>query len=287
MNFKIASIGYGFVGKALCNSFRTKNIEILVNDINFQDCDNLYKFIDDVIKENEKMNETPIYFICVPTPMMIDGKCNTEIVESVIKDIKKFSTKKPIIVIKSTVPPTTTQMLADKYDMNICFNPEFLTEKNSFYDFENQSIILLGTTKNNDIQPVIDIYKHVFPEVPIKIDDSITMEYVKYMKNCFLATKVIFANVFRDLCNKTNTDYNRVKELVAEDNRILGSHLDVPGHDGYDGFGGTCFPKDLNAIINFGEEKGANVNLLKSIWENNLIFRNKNKEKIFTKCTII
>ena len=269
---QIACIGYGFVGKALCNSFRKKTT-VLVHDINEQDCENYYNTIQELIMIQEKIEETPIYFICVPTPMKDNGMCNIDIIDEVISNIAKYSNKSPIVVIKSTIPPKTSQMFADKYNLNICFNPEFLTEKNSFKDFENQKEILLGKTKDNSITGVINIYNIVFPYIPVIVKDSITMEYVKYMKNCFLATKVIFANVFKELCDKTDTDYNIVKNLVGKDDRILESHLSVPGHDGYYGFGGTCFPKDINAIIYYGKEIGANVKLLESVWENNLDYR--------------
>jgi len=274
MNIQIACIGYGFVGKALCNSFR-KKIKVLVHDIKHQDCENYYDSIEQLILIQEKTEETPIYFICVPTPMKDNGMCNIDIIDEVISNIAKYSNKSPLVVIKSTIPPKTSQMFADKYNINVCFNPEFLTEKNSFKDFENQKEILLGKTKDNSITRLINIYNIVFPYIPVIVKDSITMEYVKYMKNCFLATKVIYANVFKELCDKTDTDYNTVKNLVGKDDRILESHLSVPGHDGYCGFGGTCFPKDINAIIYYGKELGVNVKLLESVWENNLEYRIK------------
>lgn len=271
-NSQIACIGYGFVGKALCNSFR-KKIKVLVHDVIKQDCDNYYATIEELILDQEKTEEIPIYFISVPTPMKDNGMCNLDIIDSVIANIAKFSKKTPLVVIKSTIPPKTSQNLADKYNLDICFNPEFLTEKNSFNDFENQKSILLGKTKGTNITPLENVYKLVFSDIPIIINDSTTMEYVKYMKNCFLATKVTFANVFKDLCDKSNTDYNIVKDLAGQDERILPGHLAVPGHDGYNGFGGTCFPKDINAIIYYGKEIGANVKLLESVWENNVEFR--------------
>lgn len=271
-NSQIACIGYGFVGKALCNSFR-KKMKVLVHDVVKQDCENYYDNIEELILNQEKTEDIPIYFICVPTPMKDNGMCNLDIIDSVIANIAKYSQKSPLVVIKSTIPPNTSQKFADKYKLGICFNPEFLTEKNSFNDFENQKSILLGKTNETNITPLENIYKLVFPDIPIIVNYSINMEYVKYMKNCFLATKVVFANVFKDLCDKSYVDYDIVRELAGQDERILPGHLAVPGHDGYNGFGGTCFPKDINAIIYYGKEIGANVKLLESVWENNLEFR--------------
>jgi UDPglucose 6-dehydrogenase len=158
----------------------------------------------------------------------------------------------PIVVIKSTVPPGTTQRIADKYDGNLrlCFSPEFLTEANSFEDFKNQSRIIIGGDGARDVK---QMFRKAFPKIPIVITKSETAEMVKYFINCFLATKVTFANQMYDICEFAGIDYDKVCEYALYDNRIGKSHLAVPGPDGDRGFGGHCFPKDLLAMIKFAE----------------------------------
>lgn len=265
----IGIIGQGFVGNAVFQKFKNF-FNVLTFDIDKSLCDSTLE---------EIKNNCNVIFICVPTPMNNDGSCNISIVESVVSEFENLSDK--IIVIKSTIPPGTTQKINDKFIKNqIVFNPEFLTERNAVNDYNNQKRIILGgprpatTTLKN-------IFSKVFPSAHIIKTGSTHAEMIKYFTNCLLATKVSFANEIYDLCQKLNLDYDKVVEYSLGDDRIGNSHLNVPGPDGDYGFGGHCFPKDLAALIKLTEDNGSLNNVLKSVNKTNQAVRqNKDWEKM-------
>ena len=218
--------------------------------------------------------ECEVIFVCVPTPMNDDGSCHTDIVESVIKDIDKWSSRyhkdiNPIVVIKSTVPPGTTDRLNKKFkNINVIFNPEFLTEANFIEDFKNQTRIILGGTRKGT-NLLRQVYSKVFPTAHIIKTGSITAEMVKYMTNSYLATKVSFSNEIKQICDKVGADYDKVVEYATLDERLGKTHLGVPGPDGEFGFGGHCLPKDLNALISVAHELGVVREVLEAVIETN------------------
>lgn len=223
-------------------------------------------------------------FICVPTPMVIDdhpwsggvGSCCTDIVRSVLAEFNvcaKGMTNKPVFIIKSTVPPGTTELCNQKYEhIQIVFNPEFLREATYIADFKNQDHIIIGGP--HDATAVVkQMYQMAYPEVPTTKTSSTIAEMVKYVTNTFLATKVSFANEIAELCNKLQIDYDKVIEYATKDKRLGTSHWSVPGPDGDVGFSGSCFPKDLNALISLAEDLECHPNVLKAAWETNLRVR--------------
>ena len=178
------------------------------------------------------------------------------IIEPVLQELNQLCKKDKIIVIKSTVPPGTTENWNKKYkNIRIVFNPEFLTEANSIEDFKNQNRIVIGGPRNSATK-VRRLYKKVFPKVPIIKTSSSIAETVKYFTNCFLATKVSFANEMYEICQGLDIDYDKVIEYAQYDTRIGKSHLEVPGPDGDFGYGGHCFPKDIQALIYLAESMG-------------------------------
>jgi len=252
----IGIIGQGFVGSAIREGLKD-HYSVLTYDLDETKCNSTHL---------EVCTKSDIIFACVPTPMRKDGVCDTRILESVIDDlVSEFDNtgNYPIIVIKSTVAPGTTERLTSKY-LRICFSPEFLTEANSFNDFKNQTRIILGG--DSYITSVVkDMFKEVFPQIPIIETKSQEAEMIKYFTNCFLATKVIFANQMYDICEASNIDYNEVVLHTLHDKRIGSSHLRVPGPDGDRGFGGHCFPKDLAAMIAYANKNGADDYFLKAV----------------------
>ena len=173
-----------------------------------------------------------------------------------------------IVVMKSTVVPGTTRNYSKKYpETNFCFNPEFLTEANYLEDFKNADRHVVGADSDKTRLRVIGLYRDSFPETPIYPTDLTSAEMVKYMANCFLATKVMFGNEMYGLCDKLGINYGEVKKMVTADDRIYDSHLDVTSTKG---FGGKCFPKDIVAMIGRGRELGVDVSLLEKVWKNNL-----------------
>ena len=195
-----------------------------------------------------------IVFICLPTPMNKNGSCHTDIVEKAIKRVVEFG-KAKTVVIKSTVSPGTCAKWNKKFDIDIVFNPEFLTEANAVSDFENQSRIILGGPRTSTTK-LKTVFSKVFPKATIVKTDSTYAEMVKYVTNSFLATKVSFANEMYQICNGLEIDYDKVIEYATYDERLGNSHWSVPGPDSDFGYGGHCFPKDVKALISVAEKLG-------------------------------
>tara|TARA_B100000470_G_scaffold39401_1_gene28335 strand:- start:3634 stop:4479 length:846 start_codon:yes stop_codon:yes gene_type:complete len=263
---KIGILGQGYVGSAIKVGFEThyKNISIF---------DKYNKSRCTVSSLKELTESSEVIFVCLPTPMKENGECDIGIVEKEIVRINKYSTHKKIVVIKSTVPPSTTKKINNNNkNIDVIFNPEFLTERNFIEDFKKQNRIVLGGNKK-PVDTVQQVYTKVFPNTTIIKTDSTTAEMIKYFTNTFLATKVSFANEMKIICNEIDVDYDEVVEYSLHDQRIGKSHLGVPGPDGKLGFGGSCFPKDINALIYFAKQKGIDLDVLKSVWETNLKVR--------------
>tara|TARA_R110001592_G_scaffold350384_1_gene646481 strand:+ start:109 stop:990 length:882 start_codon:yes stop_codon:yes gene_type:complete len=266
---KIGIIGRGFVGTAVEFGFSAQtgcNAEVRAYD-------------KDVVKSihslKETVNESDFIFLSVPTPSNPDGSMHLGILESVLKDIESVNKRNDnVILIRSTVIPGTTKVLARKFSkLNIVFNPEFLTERSAKFDFINQARFILGGKKKNTSK-VADLYKWRFGDsVPCIETNFETAEMIKYMNNCFFATKVSFLNEMKQVSDECGVDWNMAVEGFVRDGRIGHSHLAVPGPDGKFGFGGSCFPKDVQAMIDFGESLDVSMNTLKGVWNTNLEVR--------------
>ena len=209
--------------------------------------------------------------------MKKDGSCVTSTVEAVVKDINDMVVSRNvsgrIVAIKSTIPPGTTNRLNKECkNISVIFNPEFLTEANFIDDFKNQNRIIIGGSKTATTK-LRQVYSLVFPNVPIIKTGSKTAEMVKYMTNTFLATKVSFANEMFEICESLGIDYDKVVEYSTYDERLGKSHWAVPGPDGHYGFGGSCFPKDINALINVAKKLDLEPNVLIGAWSTNLDVR--------------
>jgi len=274
--FKINSIGVvglGFVGTAVKNGFEKK--------VNVETYDKYSEDKSTCISLEELVSKTKILFLCLPTPMNPDGSCDLSIIKETVLKIDELATKEHVVVIKSTILPGTTSDLNQVCaKIQVVFNPEFLTEVNYIEDFKNQTRIVLGGPRPGTTV-VKTLYKKVFEETPIIKTGSTTAEFVKYFLNCFLATKVSFANEFKQVCDRMNVDFDKVVEYALYDKRVGNTHFSVPGPDGQPGFGGSCFPKDLNAFINLAERLDVNSMVLSSVWKKNLELRpEKDWEKL-------
>jgi len=275
----IGIIGQGFVGTAIF-----ENLKSFFKIYTFDKEKGAKDYNDGEITHNESSGiirvvenvDGPI-FVCVPTPMNADGSCNIEIVEGVISEISKsaesLNKQSVVAIIKSTVIPGTTLYLNHKYkNIHIVFNPEFLTERMSVEDFKNQSHIIIGGP-HEGTSVVKQMYEMAFSNTPVTKTSSTIAEMVKYTTNCFLATKVSFANEMSQLCEKLEIDYDKVIEYSTKDKRLGTSHWAVPGPDGKKGFSGSCFPKDINAILKLSEALGVNASTMQGAWETNLEVR--------------
>jgi len=260
----VGIIGQGYVGSALKEGFksfyRIETYDKYRHDLS------TCKSLKDLSQKAE------IIFVCVPTPMQKDGRCDLSIIHEVVSAIDTCKNNN-ILVIKSTIPPGTTSMLNKEYGhIQAVFNPEFLTEANFIDDFKNQSKIIIGGPRPASTK-VKNLYRKVFPETPLIKTGSDTAEMVKYFTNCFLMTKVSFANEIKQICEKIGVDYDKVVEYGLYDKRLGRSHFSVPGPDGKSGFGGSCFPKDINALIKVAENLNIEATVLKSVWKKNLEVR--------------
>ena len=268
----IGIIGQGYVGTAIKLGFE-QHYNVLTYD-KFDLAKSTHSKISDLVEE------TKVIFVCVPTPMRKDGTCYTGIVEEVIREINETADDH-IIVIKSTIPPGTTDRINKEYTHStVIFNPEFLTEENFLEDFRNQKRIILGGDRigTNKLR---QIYSKVFPKATIVKTGSKTAEMVKYFTNTFLATKVSFANEMYSVCEQIGIDYDKVVEYATYDERLGKSHWNVPGHDGDFGFGGHCFPKDLRALLHLTEKLGTLNNVLCATNEtNNNVRKNRDWEQM-------
>ena len=261
---KLGVVGQGYVGTAV-REVMSNYYEVNTFDIKQEcTCDSL----------NDLVKISDVVFVCVPTPMNKDGSCYIGIVEDVVKQINSISSNdNKIVVMKSTVPPGTTERLNEEYKhIKIVFNPEFLTEANFIDDFKNQDRIIIGGPRPATTK-IRQLYSVAFPETPIVKTGSTTAEMVKYMTNSFLATKVSFANEIKMISDKLGIDYDKVVEYAIYDERLGKSHWSVPGPDGHNGFGGSCFPKDINALIMVAESMDLEVETLRGVWQTNLEVR--------------
>lgn len=274
---KLGIIGKGFVGTAVefgfSNNFN-REVEIKIYDKDEKKSSHSL---------SEVVNDSDYVFISLPTPSFEDGSINLNILDSALSDISKISSKNnTIFLVRSTITPGSTRAFQEKYsNINLVFNPEFLTEKNANLDFINQDRIIIGGDKVHTSK-VANLYKLRFgSELPIIETNFETAELIKYMNNTFLATKVSFLNEMKILGDRCGADWSKAVKGFSLDSRIGNSHLNVPGHDGKYGFGGSCFPKDIQSIINFGNTLGINMNVLKGAWETNLEVRpEKDWEKL-------
>jgi UDPglucose 6-dehydrogenase len=255
----IGIIGQGFVGNAVYQKFKNY-YDILTYDIDPSKSNATWESL---------IEKSDIIFTCLPTPMNSDGSCNISIVESVLGEINEVARQKKIVVIKSTIPPNTTATFNEKYkNLDIVFNPEFLTERNAVSDYENQNRIILGGPRPATTI-LKQIFSKVFPDAHIVKTDSTHAEMVKYLTNTFLSVKVSFANEIYQACQALDIDYDKVVEYATLDERLGNSHWAVPGPDGDFGFGGTCFPKDLSAIIHLTNQYQTLNNVLSATMQTN------------------
>ena len=241
---KIGIIGQGFVGSAVREGMKN-HYEILAYDKDpnkFSNVESIFHIVEG----------SELTFLCVPTPMRKNGACDLTIVRSALTEIndvaKALEAKDYIVIIKSTIPPGTTWQLNTEFpNLDIVFNPEFLTEANAVEDYKNQNRIIIGGERPGTTT-VKRLFAKAFPKVPIIKTSSTIAEMIKYVTNTFLAMKVSYANEVYQLCQGLNIDYDKVIEYARYDDRLGNSHWSVPGPDGDFGFGGHCFPKDIAAL---------------------------------------
>jgi UDPglucose 6-dehydrogenase len=246
---RVAIIGLGMVGGALNRFFETRGIVARLYDPP--------KGFDDP----SVLNEADVIFIAVPTPFHLDDVgFDDSFLHAAIRTIPLEG---KTIVLKSTILPGTTERFQKEYPQHrFLFNPEFLREATVDKDMQSPDRQIVGFTKESQehAQMVMDL----LPQAPFqKIVPAHVAEVTKYFGNAFLALKVAFVNQIFDLCQALEIPYELIAESAAADPRIGSSHMQIY-HEGYRGYGGKCFPKDVRALIQLADSTSVDLSLLKA-----------------------
>jgi UDPglucose 6-dehydrogenase len=229
-----------------------------------------------VIGRKQAILETDVSYITVGTPSQPDGSVDLSLVEETCKEIGEVLKEKEenhLIVVKSTVPPGTTENLVKKNiekqsgktcgrHFQLCFNPEFLREGNAIYDTLNPDYIVVGEYDRKSGDTLEQVYKQFYSKntPPIIRTNLPTAELIKYANNAFLATKISFINTFANVCEKIpGADVTKVAEAIGKDHRINPYFLNAGL-----GWGGSCFPKDVKAFIAFSKKLGYDPTLVQA-----------------------
>jgi len=290
---KIAVIGLGFVGLSLASVLGSKNFNVIGIDSDFKKVEKIREgkipFVEPKLEEilkiglkkklniSSKFNEVnscDFIFISVGTPQLSDGSIDLTNIKSVAKTLGKQyqnTTKKFQIIIKSTVIPGTTSKIIKilekstkkkhEKDFVVITNPEFLRESNAIEDTINPHAIILGANNFNSLKKLSEFYRNMHPNTPIIKTNHQTAEIIKYANNAFLATKISFINQIALICEKIpDSNVEDVAKAIGLDPRI--GNLFLKAGPGY---GGSCLPKDVKALINFSMDLGVKPLLLTAI----------------------
>lgn len=272
---KLGFIGMGFVGGTTAQVLGEK-YEILPYD--------KYKSPYNNEGNLEKIaRESNIVFLAVPTPMKHSGEIDYSAIYNSLDNLQKYTDKletSPYVIVRSTAVSGTTDRLEKQYPYKFGFNPEFLREKNALEDMKNTNRVVIGSNHKEVKEKVCEIYKRFFPNAKYILTDNKTAEMIKYSANVMLASQISIANELYQICKSSDVNYETVKDAILLDERI-GRNINVPGPDGSLGFGGKCFPKDLNALIYLARENNYRPYLLEEVWRTNeKLRRNRDWEKI-------
>jgi UDPglucose 6-dehydrogenase len=217
---------------------------------------------------NEAIEKSQVIFIAVGTPQQKNGSADLKYVFSVVNKIAEQITEYKTVVIKSTVPPNTnkliTKMIAKKYkgQFAVLSNPEFLRQGSALYDFMYPDRIIIGTDNPKTTQVLQKIYKPL--KSPIILTDSTSAELIKYASNSFLATKISFVNSIANLAEKVGADVDKIAEGMGLDKRIGPLFLKAGL-----GYGGSCFPKDVQALLHIASTQNLEFGILKEVSKTN------------------
>ena len=296
---KISVIGVGYVGLCTAVGFASKGYMVISSDIDSDKVARIKKGIPpfhepslpEMLKQtiqnghlkclaNQTQNavlETDLTYIAVGTPSKPDGSIDLKYIETVSRDIGKALNKKSsyhVVVVKSTVVPGTSQNTVKPNleeqskktcgkDFGLCMNPEFLRQGSAFHDTFNADRVVLGAYDKKSGDVIEALYKDFYhPKIPPIIRTSLaTAELIKYASNSMLATKISFINTIANICEKIpGADVKTVATAMGLDKRIGPLFLDAGL-----GYGGSCFPKDVKALIACSKGFGYNPELLESV----------------------
>ncbi len=289
---KITVIGAGYVGLVTAACFSEMGNQVTCVDIDEARIKQLNTGVipiyepglQEIIKNNSQktlfftlnissaIKEAQIVFIAVGTPMREDKKADLSAIFNVAKSIGKAISSYKIVVSKSTVPVGTTHKVQEiiqseiakrnlSVEFDVVSNPEFLKEGAAINDFMKPDRIVIGAENKRAFEKMQELYSPFFRTRDRFITvDILSAEMIKYAANAMLATKISFINEIANICEKVGADVNKVREGIGSDSRI-GYNFIYPGI----GYGGTCFPKDILALIELGKEKGYHPKLISAV----------------------
>ena len=281
----IGIVGTGYVGLVSAVCFANLGHKVFGYDLNTQKIAKLKKGESPIYEENlnellakglksrdlsftdsiDDLTDCEYIFLCVPTPQDQDGSADLSFVLKAVKDLRAVLAKNSTLVTKSTVPVKSWEQVSqalDRTDVAIVSNPEFLREGTAVNDFFNPDRIVTGCQDREKAKSVANLY--AMPEVETLITDNTTAELIKYASNSFLALKLSFVNDVSALCEKVGANSLEVLKGMGLDSRI-GARFTTPGP----GWGGSCFPKDVQALIVTSETAAVPMPLLSAAWESN------------------
>jgi UDPglucose 6-dehydrogenase len=295
---KISIVGLGFVGLSLTSVLSSKGKDIFGIDVDGEKCANIKKGISPFFEpELEKLlkiglgkklkigtdfsliKNSDIIFLTVGTPQRSNGSIDLSMIKSAAKDIGKIlknDKRNPIIFIKSTVTPGTMQEIIlpiiekesrkkSGKDFGLISNPEFLQESTAIKDTKFPHVIVLGGCQTKYMKKAEKFFSEIHPNIPIIITNHQTAEMIKYANNSFLATKISFINQLSNICQKIpGANIDDVAKTIGLDPRIGKLFLNAGP-----GYGGSCLPKDMKALINFANKVGINPTLLNAVEHTN------------------
>ena len=284
---KISVVGSGYVGlttgvaldslghKVICvdkdnqKIEKTKEGEIPIYEPGLEDLINKYKtnieFTSELV---QAVQESEVIFVCVGTPAREDGSIDMSYFKEAINEIAKVIDSYKVIVDKSTVPVGTADWVKEeigkyyKGEISVVSNPEFLREGSALKDFLKPDRIVIGVEDEKAKEIMLDIYSNI--NAPKLIVDIKSAEMIKYAANAFLATKISFINEIANLCEKVGADVKKVSEGIGLDKRI-GPYFLNAGI----GYGGSCFPKDVDGLLSIANNHNYDFKLLKAVSEVN------------------
>jgi UDPglucose 6-dehydrogenase len=257
----VGIIGFGFVGGAISESFALNLVDIVAVDP-----------AKGLSATPDELNSCDGIFVCVPSPQGDDGSCDTSILESVLSNLKSIDYR-GVIISKCTAPPLVYRRLQEQYP-NLVHAPEFLTAANAVLDYANGTFCFIGGSVNAYVREAERLIRLSQTELKTVIHCTIEeASLAKYTINSFMSTKVVFMNEMYKLATELGCDYNQIANMVKSDKRIGSSHMQVPGPDGFFGFGGACFPKDTSALLKIAQEVGVDMQVLDAAVKKNMILR--------------
>jgi len=295
---KVGIIGLGFVGLSLTSVLSSKDFDVVGIDIDEEKCKkinngiapffepDLEKMLKNGLKKKLKITNNfsiiqncDVIFVTVGTPQNKNGSINLSIIKKAVSTIGKnlrTNKKKPIILIKSTVIPGTMKKIIlpilekksnkkDGKDFGLISNPEFLQESSAIRDTKFPHAIVLGGNQTKFMEKANKLFRKLHPNTPIIITNHQTAEIIKYANNSFLATKISFINQLSNICQKIpGANIDDIGKTIGLDPRIGKLFLNAGP-----GYGGSCLPKDMKALINFAKTSGINPILLNAVEEVN------------------